>query len=304
MHSIGKPPGHGALREPSNDKPRTAFSGICRSSPDRRNCLATGPHPKPSHIGSAVGPYRLTGRLGRGGMSSVWVAERIDGMLNRRVAVKLPHVSWAMPSCSPRMGRERDLLASLEHPNIARLYDAGVGGDGRPFLALELVDGQPIDEFCAGREADVATRVDLILQTAKGRGLCAFALDRAPRPETYQHPGRRRRHRCACSISASPNYWIPTPRPPATKRNSAGRLFTPDYASPEQIRGEAVTAGTDVFSLGVVLYQLLCSQLPFPLSRVGRYRARRARAPRVLAAISTPSFRRRSRNPPSNDIPR
>ena len=118
-------------------------------------------------VGSTVGPYRLTGRLGRGGMSSVWIAERIDGMLKRRVAIKLPHVSWAMPEAARRMARERDLLASLEHPNIARLYDAGVGSDGRPYLALELVDGLPIDEYCAGRDADIATRVDLVLQTAR-----------------------------------------------------------------------------------------------------------------------------------------
>ena len=117
-------------------------------------------------IGNAVGPYRLTGRLGRGGMSSVWIAERIDGLLKRRVAIKLPHVSWAMPEAARRMARERDLLASLEHPNIARLYDAGVGSDGRPYLALELVDGVPIDEYCAARNADNAARVRLVLQTA------------------------------------------------------------------------------------------------------------------------------------------
>ena len=82
-------------------------------------------------------------------MSSVWVAERTDGLLKRRVALKLPHVSWALPDLAERMARERDILASLEHPNIARLYDAGVADDGRPYLALELVDGKPIDEYCA-----------------------------------------------------------------------------------------------------------------------------------------------------------
>src|SRR5688572_16642078 len=109
-----------------------------------------------AEIGTAVGPYRLTGRLGRGGMSSVWVAERIDGLLKRRVAIKLPHVSWAMPEAARRMARERDLLATLEHPNIARLYDAGVGSDGQPYLALELVDGMAIDEYCAKHNADNA----------------------------------------------------------------------------------------------------------------------------------------------------
>ena len=97
--------------------------------------------------------------LGRGGMSSVWVAERTDGLIKRRVALKLPHVSWASPDLAQRMARERDILASLEHPNIARLYDAGVAEDGRPYLALELVDGKPIDEYCALHRADIRTRV-------------------------------------------------------------------------------------------------------------------------------------------------
>ena len=89
-------------------------------------------------------------------MSSVWVAERTDGLLKRRVALKLPHLGWALPDLAERMARERDILASLEHPNIARLYDAGVDADGRPYLALELVDGKPIDEYCAEQHADIA----------------------------------------------------------------------------------------------------------------------------------------------------
>jgi serine/threonine-protein kinase len=105
--------------------------------------------------------------LGRGGMSSVWVAERADGLIKRRVALKLPHVSWASPDLAQRMTRERDILASLEHPGIARLYDAGVAEDGRPYLALELVDGKPIDEYCALHDADIQTRVAIGLQAAR-----------------------------------------------------------------------------------------------------------------------------------------
>ena len=176
----------------SRDKPRTAFFTICRSSPDPRTCRATTRPRTPSDIGSTVGPYRLTGRLGRGGMSSVWIAERIDGLLKRRVALKLPHVSWAMPEAARRMARERDLLASLEHPNIARLYDAGMGSDGRPYLALELVDGRadrrilrrPQRRQRHARAPGVADRL--------GRRVRPFALDRSPRPETFQHSRRRR----------------------------------------------------------------------------------------------------------------
>jgi len=98
--------------------------------------------------GATIGPYRLLAQLGQGGMGTVWLAERIDGQPRRKVALKLPHVGWA-PGLAARLARERDILASLEHPNIARLYDAGVDPLGRPYLALEYVDGTPIDRYCA-----------------------------------------------------------------------------------------------------------------------------------------------------------
>jgi tetratricopeptide (TPR) repeat protein len=217
-------------------------------------------------VGSTVGPYRLTARLARGGMSTVWIAERADGSPRRRIAIKLPQVNWAMPAAARRMARERDLLGSLEHPNIARLYDAGVGDDGRPYLALELVDGKPIDVYCADRRMDIATRVAVVLQTA--------------RAVAYAH-ARSIVHRDlkASNILVDPAGQVhlldfgigkllePDAPPSADDTQFGGRLFTPDYASPEQLRGDAVTASTDVFSLGVVLYQVLCGKLPFSSRR-------------------------------------
>src|SRR6185295_19075438 len=97
--------------------------------------------------GAVIGSYRVLRVLGRGGMGSVWLAERIDGLLNRRVALKLPHLAWPQAHLVQRMERERDILAALEHPNIARLYDAGVSSGGRPYLALEYIEGLPIDEY-------------------------------------------------------------------------------------------------------------------------------------------------------------
>jgi len=235
-----------------------------------------------AEIGTAVGPYRLTARLGRGGMSSVWIAERIDGLLKRRVALKLPHVSWAMPEAARRMARERDLLASLEHPNIARLYDAGIGNDGRPYLALELVDGVPIDEYCAGRNADNAARVRLAIQTAwaveYAHSHSIVHRDLKPSNILVDAAGQVR------LLDFGIGKLLESDAPaPGNETQFAGRLFTPDYASPEQTRGEAVTASTDVFSLGVVLYQLLCSQLPFPRGSGESDRDRHARAaPGVL----------------------
>jgi len=115
--------------------------------------------------GAAIGPYRLLSPLGQGGMGSVWLAERTDGHPRRKIALKLPHVGWA-PGLAARLARERDILASLEHPNIARLYDAGVDPLGRPYLALEYVDGTPIDHYCTAHSLSLRERLALVLQVA------------------------------------------------------------------------------------------------------------------------------------------
>jgi serine/threonine-protein kinase len=108
--------------------------------------------------GQSVGPYRLISELGTGGMGAVWLAERADGALKRKVALKLPRMVWAK-GLAERMARERDILASLEHPNIARLYDAGVDQHGRPYLALEHVEGLPIDVYAKERGLSVRHRL-------------------------------------------------------------------------------------------------------------------------------------------------
>jgi len=112
-----------------------------------------------------VGAYRLERLLGRGGMGEVWLAGREDGGLKRKVALKLPHVSWS-PAFAERFARERDILATLEHPHIARLYDAGVDRRGRPFMALEYVEGKPLDVFCREGALSIDARLRLLLQVA------------------------------------------------------------------------------------------------------------------------------------------
>jgi serine/threonine-protein kinase len=112
-----------------------------------------------------VGPYRLLREIGTGGMGAVWLAERADGSLKRQVALKLPRAMWS-PGLAQRMARERDILAALEHPNIARLYDAGNDAPGRPFLALEYVEGEPIDAYCRQRSLNLKARLQLLLQVA------------------------------------------------------------------------------------------------------------------------------------------
>ena len=116
--------------------------------------------------GDGIGPYRLVRELGRGGMGVVWLAERSDGLVNRPVALKLPHRSWQRAGLAERMAREREILATLAHPNIARLYDAGLTAEGRPFLAIEYVDGRPVDEYCRERQLDTDSRVRLFAEIA------------------------------------------------------------------------------------------------------------------------------------------
>src|SRR5262249_16321688 len=117
--------------------------------------------------GDMVGPYRLERLLGSGGMSTVWLAARTDGVLKRNVALKLPRHASLVPGLTERMASERDILASLEHPNIARLYDAGIAADGRPFLALEIVEGSPINVYCEERKLDLRARLGVVLQVAR-----------------------------------------------------------------------------------------------------------------------------------------
>jgi serine/threonine protein kinase len=115
--------------------------------------------------GDTVGAYRLLREIGAGGMSAVWLAERVDGQLARKVALKLPHIGWS-PAIAERFAREREILASLEHPNIARLYDVGTDAQGRPYMALEFVEGEPIDAHCRRHALSVAERLVLLLQAA------------------------------------------------------------------------------------------------------------------------------------------
>ncbi|MBC8028252.1 MAG: serine/threonine protein kinase [Steroidobacteraceae bacterium] len=229
--------------------------------------------------GGTVGAYRLLARLGRGGMSSVWIAERVDGLLKRRVAIKLPHLAASMPELAERMARERDILASLEHPGIARLYDAGIAADGRPFLALELVDGVAVDDYCRLHESGAESCVGLVLQTARAVEYAHSrnVLHRDIKPPNILVDSAGRVRLLDFGIGKLIGEG-PANTPNDTQFGA--RAFTPDYSPPEQTQGGIVTAASDIYSLGVVLYQLLCSALPFP---AGERRRSPIRAPSSIA---------------------
>jgi serine/threonine protein kinase len=214
--------------------------------------------------GLLIGPYRLERSIGSGGMASVWLAERIDGQLNRRVALKLPHLGAALPALIERMARERDILAALEHPHIARLYDAGVAADGRPYLALEYVEGEPVDRYCQQQQLNVEARLELLLQVARAVAYAHahLVVHRDLKPSNIQIDAQGQVHLLDFGIA---KLLVEDAAAVSRLTQFGGRALTLDYASPEQIRGDPVSTASDIYSLGVVMFELLAGSRPYGL---------------------------------------
>jgi serine/threonine-protein kinase len=212
--------------------------------------------------GEKVGPYRLLRELGAGGMASVWLAERADGSLKRQVALKLPSALSSHPGLTARLARERDILAGLEHPNIARLYDAGVDSTGRPYLALEYVDGVNLDVYLRERALSLRQRLELFLQITRAVAFAHARLvvhrDLKPSNILLTHAGEVRLLDFGIARLLQPEQ-LKAAHP--TQVNV--RAFTPGYAAPEQFLGEPITVATDVYSLGVLLYEMLTGVSPY-----------------------------------------
>ncbi len=215
--------------------------------------------------GTLIGPYRLEELLGEGGMGMVWLASRADGLYQRRVALKLLRPGLADPNLRLRFTREREILARLEHPNIARLLDAGVGQAGQPYLALEYVEGTPITEYCWTHKLSAEEILHLFLQVceAVSHAHANLIVHRDLKPSNIMVTSNREVRLLDFGIAKLLDESEPAPVHPRTEV----RAFTLHYAAPEQIRGEPVTTMTDVYSLGVVLYELLAGTKPYRLRR-------------------------------------
>src|SRR5271168_4753787 len=209
-----------------------------------------------------IGAYSLISQIGIGGMGSVWLAERNDGRFERQVALKFLNIALLGKEGEDRFKREGKILALLAHPHIAELIDAGVTGAGQPYLVLEYVDGDQIDHYCDRHQFDLHTRIRLFLQVldavAAAHANLIVHRDLKPSNVLVGKDGdvKLLDFGIAKLIEAENN---PEHQAAFT---IGGTALTPEYAAPEQLKGEAITVSTDVYALGVLLYLLLTGRHP------------------------------------------
>ena len=212
--------------------------------------------------GQTIGAFEVVSQIGQGGMGSVWLARRNDGRFERQVALKFLNIALLGKEGEDRFKREGKILALLAHPHIAELIDAGVTTAGQPYLVLEYVDGDQIDRYCDQRQLDLHTRIRLFLQVldavAAAHANLIVHRDLKPSNVLVRKDGdvKLLDFGIAKLIEAENN---PEQQ---TAFTIGGTALTPEYAAPEQLKGEAITVSTDVYALGVLLYLLLTGRHP------------------------------------------
>jgi serine/threonine-protein kinase len=211
-----------------------------------------------SRIGTRLGPWRIVAHLADGGMGAVYRGERDDGQYAQQVAIKLLNPAFASDDAKARLEVERRILARLEHPAIARLLDGGRSDDGVPYLVMEYVDGEPIDAWCEHRGLGTAARLRLFVQVCRAvdHAHRNFVVHRDLKPANILVDADGRPRLLDFGIAK-----LVDGAPGVTRTGE--RVLTPSHASPEQITGGPVTTATDVYALGVLLYDLLTGRAPY-----------------------------------------
>ena len=241
-----------------------------------------------SAIGRRIGAYRVIRRLGHGGMGAVYLAVRDDGEYRDQVAIKLIRAGLDSAAILRRFRQERQILANLKHPNIARLLDGGASRDDAPYFVMEHIEGEPIDRYCDAHRLTLNARVELSCTVCRAvqvahRNLVVHC-DLKPSNILVTSEGIPKLLDFGVARLLDPE------RGAEAGSTVTGRLMTPEYASPEQIRGAPVTTASDVYSLGVVLYELLIGRSPYGADGRNRYALEHEvcerQPPRPSAALS------------------
>src|SRR5262245_59534792 len=234
--------------------------------------------------GVTIDSYTLISRIGDGGMGSVWLGERSDGRYEGQVAIKLLNAALVGRGGEERFRREGVILARLGHPHIARLIDAGVSNTGQPYLVLELVNGAHIDAFCDERRLSIERRVRLFLDvlSAVSHAHANLIVHRDLKPWNVLVNDAGAVKLLDFSIAK-----LMEDNGVSRLTQDAGSALTPRYAAPEQVTGEPITTRTDVYSLGVLLYELLSGQHPYGGSLKSSSEYTRAIVEREPLALST-----------------
>src|SRR6202035_3027390 len=228
--------------------------------------------------GARIGPYQIVEEIGHGGMGTVYRAVRADDQYRKQVAIKVVRGGLGDEFRVHRFRAERQILANLDHPNIARLLDGGATADGRPYVVMEYIEGRPIDQYCDDAKLPVSERLKLFRTVCSAVAYAhqRLVIHRDIKPANILVTKEGEAKLLDFGIAK-----ILDPEEAGVDQTvTVMRLMTPEYASPEQVRGEAITTASDVYSLGVVLYGLLTGRRPY---------GRASRVPRdiVQAVIET-----------------
>jgi eukaryotic-like serine/threonine-protein kinase len=217
--------------------------------------------------GNTIGPFELIRSLGHGGMGEVWLARQADGRIGRDVALKLPAMHQLGPTWRARFGRERDILARLEHPHIARLYDAGIASGDQPWLAMEYVAGPTLSGHLAPRVFSIPERVALFRQVlaAVAHAHRHLVVHRDLKPANVLIDAA-----CQVKLLDFGIAKLVDDGADEALTGLAGRVMTLRYAAPEQVAGESITTATDIYALGVILHELVTGLSPYAALRQGR----------------------------------